>query len=46
VGQGTSEGPQPSALRHTGYTAAHLRSYGDETGAPEAIGSNRETPIK
>jgi len=29
-GQGTSEGPQPTALRRAGYTAAHLKSYGDE----------------
>jgi len=40
-GQGTGEGPQSVALRHAGYTAAHLKSYGDEPAAPEVIGSNR-----
>ncbi|GAB0190818.1 nucleoside diphosphate kinase 6 [Grus japonensis] len=36
-GQGVSEGPQPVAWRHAGYTAAHLKSYGDEPGASEVI---------
>jgi len=45
-GQGASEGPQSVALRHAGYTAAHLRSYGDEPGAPELVKVNRETPVK
>ena len=41
-----SEGRQLVALRSAGYTAAHLKSYGDEPGAPEVIGANRETPVK
>ena len=45
-GQGASEGPQPVALRCAGYTGAHLKSYGDEPGAPEVIGANRETLVK
>ena len=45
-GRGASEGPQPVALRHVGYTGAHLKSYGDEPGAPEVIGANRETAVK
>ena len=45
-GQGVREGPQPVVLRCAGYTAAHLKSYRDETGAPEVIGANRETPVK
>ncbi|KAK4826217.1 hypothetical protein QYF61_006161 [Mycteria americana] len=45
-GWGASEGPQPVARRLAGYTAAHLKSYGDEPGPPEVIGSNRETPVK
>ncbi|KAK4825362.1 hypothetical protein QYF61_026881 [Mycteria americana] len=46
-GQGASEGPQSVALRRAGYTAAHLKSYGDLTsGAPEVTGANRETPVK
>ncbi|KAK4819205.1 hypothetical protein QYF61_026821 [Mycteria americana] len=32
--------------RRAGYTGAHLKSYGDEPGAPEVIGANRETPVK
>jgi len=38
--------PQPVALRCAGYTRAHLKSYGDEPGAPEVIGANVETPVK
>jgi len=34
-GQGVSEGPQPVALRRADYTAAHLKSYGDDPGNPE-----------
>jgi len=41
-----SKGSQPSALRCAGCTAAHLKSYGGEPGAPEVIGANRETPVK
>jgi len=41
-----SKGPQPVALGHAGYTAAHLKSYGDEPGAPEVTEANRETPVK
>jgi len=37
-GWGDNKGPQPVALRHAGYTAAHLKSYGDEPGAPEETG--------
>jgi len=45
-GWGASEGPQPVGSRRAGYTAAHLKSYGEEPGAPEVIGANRETPVK
>ena len=45
-GRGASKGPQPVALTHAGYTGAHLKSYGEEPGAPEVIGANRETPGK
>jgi len=45
-GGGANEGPQPLALRSAGYTAAHLKSYGDEPGFPEVIGTNEETPVK
>jgi len=45
-GQGASKGPQPVALRRVGYTAAHLKSYGDGPASPEVIGANRETPVK
>ncbi|PKU35905.1 hypothetical protein llap_13795 [Limosa lapponica baueri] len=45
VGWVTSKGPQPVALRCAGYAAAHLKSYGDESGAPEAIGIG-ESQIK
>ncbi|GAB0204837.1 hypothetical protein GRJ2_002949300 [Grus japonensis] len=41
-----SEGPQPVAQRHAGYTAAHLKSYRDKPGASEVIGANRETLVK
>ncbi|GAB0181485.1 hypothetical protein GRJ2_000613800 [Grus japonensis] len=41
-----SEGPQPVAQRRAGYTAAHLKSYGDESGSHEVIGANRETLVK
>jgi len=41
-----SKAPQPVALRCVVYTGAHLKSYGDEPGAPEVIGVNRETPVK
>ena len=45
-GRGASEGPQPVALRCAVYTAAHLKPYGDEPGAPEVKGANRETLVK
>ncbi|GAB0209472.1 hypothetical protein GRJ2_003414300 [Grus japonensis] len=45
-GQGASKGPQPVAQRCAGYTAAHLKSNGDEPGAPDIIGTNTETSIK
>jgi len=45
-GWGAGKGPQPIALRHAGYTAAHLKSYIDEPGASEAVGAKRETPVK
>jgi len=45
-GWGASEGPQPVALRCPGYTAAHLKSYGDEPQSSKVIGANRETPVK
>ena len=31
---------------HTEISAAHLKSYTDEPGAPEIIEANRETPVK
>jgi len=37
---------RPVAVRHAGYTAAHLKSYRDEQGNPEIIGANREMPVK
>jgi len=45
-GWDASKGPQPVPLRFAGYTAAHLKSCGDEPGAPEVIGANTETPVK
>ena len=45
-GWGASKGPQPVTLRRAGYTGAHLKSYGDEPGAPEVVGAKRETPGK
>jgi len=45
-GWAASKGPQPVALRRAGYTAACLKTYGDEPGAPEVIRANRETPVK
>jgi len=45
-GQGVSEAPQIVALRHAEHTAVHLKSYRDEPGAPQVIGTNRETPVK
>ncbi|GAB0203506.1 interleukin-6 receptor subunit beta [Grus japonensis] len=45
-GQGAGEGPQPTAQRRAGQTAARLKSYRHEPGAPEVIGANRETPVK
>ena len=44
-GHGASEDPQCVALRHAGYTAAHLKFYEDESGAPEVTGANREIPV-
>jgi len=43
--QGASKGPDPVALRHAGYTAAH-KIYRDETGAPKVIGANWEMTVK
>jgi len=45
-GWGAREGPHLVALRCAGYTAAHLKSYGEEPGAPEVIRANREAPVK
>jgi len=45
-GWGAGEGPQPVALRCAGCTAPHLKSCGNEPGAPEVTGANRETPVK
>jgi len=45
-GQGASKDPQPVALKHAGYTAAHLKSSGNEPGAAEVIRANRKTPVK
>ena len=45
-GWDTSKGAQLVALRRAGYTAAHLKSYGDEPGCPEVTGANRETAVK
>jgi len=39
-------GPQPVAQRHAGDTAMQLKSCGDELGAPEVVGANKETPGK
>ena len=41
-GQGASKGLHPVALRHAGYTGAHLKSYRDQPRAPEVIGATRE----
>jgi len=45
-GQGTSTGPQPVAQRHARDTAAQLKSHGDELGAPEIVGANKEASVK
>ena len=45
-GHVAGEGPQPTALSHAGYTAAHLTSYIDEWGAHGVIGTNREILVK
>jgi len=45
-GRAASKDPQPGAPRHAGCTAARLKSYGDEPGAPEVIGAKRESPVK
>lgn len=41
-----SESPQLIALRHAGYTGAHLKSYRDEPGPLEIIEDNRKTLVK
>lgn len=43
-GWGASDSAQPVVLRLSGYTGAHLKSYGDEQGALEVIRANREIP--
>ena len=45
-GRSATEGLQPVALRCAGYTAAQLKCWGDELGAPELIGAKMETPWK
>ena len=45
-GWGASTGPQPVAQRHAGDTAAQLKSCGDDLGAPELVGANKETSVK
>ncbi|GAB0210021.1 mitochondrial enolase superfamily member 1 [Grus japonensis] len=42
-GRGAGEGPQPIAQRCAGCTAARSKPRGDEPGAPDATGTNRET---
>ncbi|GAB0192581.1 hypothetical protein GRJ2_003481800 [Grus japonensis] len=42
-GQGAGEGPQRIAQRRAGHTAACSKPRGDEPGAPDATGTNRET---
>ncbi|GAB0195784.1 hypothetical protein GRJ2_002043700 [Grus japonensis] len=42
-GQGAGEGLQRIAQRRAGRTAAHSKRRGDEPGAPDATGTNRET---
>ncbi|GAB0208750.1 hypothetical protein GRJ2_003340700 [Grus japonensis] len=42
-GQGTGEGPQPTAQRRAGCTTARSNPGGDEPGAPDATGTNRVT---
>jgi len=39
-------GPQPVAQRHAGDTAAQSKSCGDELGAPQVVGANREASVK
>ena len=38
--------PQPVARRHDGDVAAQSKSCGDELGAPEVVGANKETFVK
>lgn len=38
-----SEGLQPVTLRCTSHTEAHLKTYRDESGAPEVIEVTKET---
>jgi len=38
--------PQLVAQRHAGDTEAQSKSCGDETGAPEVVGANKETSMK
>jgi len=45
-GQGASTGPQPVAQRLAGDTAAQSKSCGDQLGAPEAVGANKEASVK
>jgi len=45
-GKGASRGPQAVILKHADYTTAHLKSYGDEPGAPGVVGANTERPVK
>lgn len=45
-GRGASEDPQPVARRLAQYTGGHVKSYGDEPGAPEVAGANKGRPVK
>ncbi|KAK4817214.1 hypothetical protein QYF61_003738 [Mycteria americana] len=45
-GEGASEGTQPVSLRCAGYAGAQPKSSRVELGDTEAIGAQRETPVK
>lgn len=45
-GHVASEGSQPTALSHAGYTEAHLASYIDGQGAHGGIGTNEGILVK
>ncbi|KAK4825626.1 hypothetical protein QYF61_001306 [Mycteria americana] len=45
-GVSASEGTQPVSLRCAGYTVAQLKSNRVELGDTEAVGAQRETPVK